>query len=170
VVWKSCGNGCAAQGGQWGQWAREVLYPHTPNNERICSSQHKILKLVILDLNQYTLSLRNKATLIHTTIFKLRILHKQFLTWFGGRDRLCHLPHQWWIPPSLLSQPHFISLLSLHACTHYFLRSTCNNISAKIAGHAVEHASILGFLMTFLEGPSTMDDSQNAASLLSQGF
>jgi len=72
-----------------------ALLSHTrwnESDERICSSQHKILKLVILDINWYTLSPRNIETFtssrqIDATIFKLRTLHKQFLTRFGGRDK-----------------------------------------------------------------------------------
>ena len=59
------------------------------SDKQSCSSQHKILKLVILDLNWYSLSPGNKETLtssrrLDATIFKLRTLHKQFLTRFAG--------------------------------------------------------------------------------------
>ena len=60
------------------------------------------------------------------------------------------------------------SLLPLHARARALLRSTCNNSNTEIAGRAAERTSILDFLTTFLQGPST-DDGQNTASLFISG-
>jgi cell division control protein 6 len=61
------------------------------------------------------------------------------------------------------------SLLPLHPRARALLRSTCNNSNTEIASRAAERTSILGFLTTFLEGPS-MDDGQNAAGLFISGL
>ncbi|KAG6902101.1 hypothetical protein C0995_004281 [Termitomyces sp. Mi166 len=61
------------------------------------------------------------------------------------------------------------ALLPLHTRARALLRSTCNSITAQIAGRDSERATILDFLTSFLCDPDTASDVSSSTSLYISG-